>query len=498
MYIEVLCAAAISVLLTFLIRQICIRHGWVASPVGDRLQHPPTPRFGGIAIVASFGIVCAGMHIWQHQRFAVILLAGLGVFAMGLADDVWQISPRLKLSVQVVLSTIPVLFGVSIPLTHLPLVNAAVTILWFVGLTNAFNLLDNMNGLCAGIAIIVALFRGSIALLQNDHVGFVLCITLAAAVLGFLIFNFPRGLIFMGDGGALFLGFVLAGLAFTGTYAYLKSYLDLLSLPLVLMLVPICDTTFVTVVRLLCGRPVSRGGRDHLSHSLVANGFTPVVAVVTLWMVCVACGAISLIGTIYGSARVVTSVMILLAGVIATISYLTGYQVVSAAVDKDKRVYERIAADVLASSASLAEVCQTLRGCLERAGFDGITLYLDSGIPAAVQLHPFTRNDQGELEFLWNSSLALSEAKWSISFSLHPKHGAWQGRCTLYPNVSGRPMLMDLNLFTSSGFSTALAEGLDCAIRKHTILKDRAEPSCSPVLLGVVAGADGAYLGKVS
>jgi UDP-N-acetylmuramyl pentapeptide phosphotransferase/UDP-N-acetylglucosamine-1-phosphate transferase len=496
-YIEALCAAVISVLLTFSIRQICIRHAWVASPVGDRLQHPPTPRFGGIAIVASFGIVCAGMQIWHHQRFTVILLAGLGIFALGLADDIWQISPGLKLCAQVVLSAIPVVFGVRIPLTHLPLVNAAVTILWFVGITNAFNLLDNMNGLSAGIAIIVGLFRGSISLLQNDHVGFVLCITLAAAVLGFLIFNFPRGLIFMGDGGALFLGFVLAGLAFTGTYAYLKSYLDLLSLPVVLMLVPICDTTFVTVVRLLCGRPVSRGGRDHLSHSLVANGLTPVVAVVTLWLVCVACGAISLVGTMYGSARVQTLILILLGGVIATISYLTGYQVVSAAVGEDKRVYERLA-DVLASSASMAEVCQTLRGCLERAGFDGISLYLDSGIPAAVPLQPFTRNDQGELEFLWNSSLALSETKWSMSFSLHPKHGAWQGRCTLHPNVSGRPMLMDLSLFTSSGFSAALAEGLDCAIRKHTILNDRAEPSRAAALLGAAAGADGAYLGKVS
>ncbi|PYY10858.1 MAG: hypothetical protein DMG61_20765 [Acidobacteria bacterium] len=153
---------------------------------------------------------------------------------------------------------------------------------------------------------------------------------------------------------------------------------------------------------------------------------------------------------------------------------------------------------MLASSASLAEVCQTLRGCLERAGFDGITLSLDAGIPAAVQLHPFTKNDQGELEFLWNSSLALSESKWSISFSLHPKHGAWQGRCTLHPNVSGRPMLMDLSLFTSSGFSTALAEGLDCAIRKHTILNDRAEPARSPVLLGAAAGGDRAYLGEAS
>ena len=81
---------------------------------------------------------------------------------------------------------------------------------------------------------------------------------------------------------------------------------------------------------------------------------------------------------------------------------------------------------------------------------------------------------------------------------MHPKHGAWQGRCTLHPNVSGRPMLMDLSLFTSSGFSTALAEGFDCAIRKHTILNDRAELARSPVLLGAVAGADGAYLGKVS
>ncbi|PYY14216.1 MAG: hypothetical protein DMG60_20495 [Acidobacteria bacterium] len=92
----------------------------------------------------------------------------------------------------------------------------------------------------------------------------------------------------------------------------------------------------------------------------------------------------------------------------------------------------------------------------------------------------------------------ISESKWSISFSLHPKHGAWQGRCTLHPNVSGRPMLMDLSLFTSSGFSTALAEGLDCAIRKHTILNDRAEPARSPVLLGAAAGGDRAYLGEAS
>lgn len=335
MYIAALCAAGLSVLLTFSIRQICVRREWVASAVGDRLQHAPTPRFGGIGIVVAFGLVCARLDIWHYRRLTAILLTGFAIFALGLADDIWQISPRFKLFAQIALSVIPTLFGVSIPLTHFTLLNAAVTVLWFVGITNAFNLLDNMNGLCGGIAIVVALFRGSIALLQHDRVGFVLCITLAGAVLGFLVFNFPKGLIFMGDGGALFLGFVLAGFAFTGTFAYLKSYLDLLSLPLVLMLVPICDTTFVTVLRLLCRRPVSTGGRDHLSHSLVATGFSPVAAVVTLWLVCAGCGAISLIGTIYGSARAVTLVLILLAGLIATTSYLMRYQIFSAGVSHD-------------------------------------------------------------------------------------------------------------------------------------------------------------------
>lgn len=351
MYMAALFAAALSALFTFLIRHVCLWRRWVASAVGDRLQHVPTPRLGGLGIVVAFFLVCAELNIWHdpHPRLHAILFGGLGVFALGLVDDIWQISARLKFVAQIGFSVVPVVFGVSVPLTHLKLLNAVITVLWFVGLTNAFNLLDNMNGLCAGIAIVVSLFRAAIALLQNDHVGFILCITLAGAVFGFLIFNFPKGLIFMGDCGALFLGFVLAGLAFTGRYAYLKSYLDLLLLPVVLMLVPLCDTTFVTIVRRLCGRPISMGGRDHLSHSLVATGLSPLAAVVTLWLVCAGSGAISLIGAVYGSARAITLLLILLAGVIATVSHLMRYQVVSSGGRDD--IFDRVGASGIALTA---------------------------------------------------------------------------------------------------------------------------------------------------
>src|SRR6185369_7807364 len=119
------------------------------------------------------------------------------MFIVGLLDDIYQISPRVKLVAQICLAVVPVAYGITVPISHLYWLNTIVTILWFVGLTNAFNLLDNMNGLCAGIAIVVSIFRGLIALRQHDQVGFLLCITLAAAPFGFLLFNFPKGLVFM-------------------------------------------------------------------------------------------------------------------------------------------------------------------------------------------------------------------------------------------------------------------------------------------------------------
>lgn len=327
MFTAVVVTGAISICLTFLVRWLCIHKKWVTTAVGDRLQHAPTPRLGGVAIVGAFVSVSAVSGVWRNPRCVSILIPSLAIFALGLADDLWQISPRLKFFVQLGLSLLPVFFGVLIPFSDLTWLNAIITVLWFVGLTNAFNLLDNMNGLCGGIAVVVSAFRALIALLQHDHIGFFLCVTLCAAILGFLIFNFPKGLIFMGDCGALFLGFTLAGVAFTGTHAYVKSYLNLLVLPVALMLVPICDTTFVTFVRILCGRPISQGGRDHLSHSLVATGLSQTQAVIALWLLCASCGTVSLVGTVYGSEWAVTLFLVLLAAIILTTSYLARYQI---------------------------------------------------------------------------------------------------------------------------------------------------------------------------
>jgi UDP-GlcNAc:undecaprenyl-phosphate GlcNAc-1-phosphate transferase len=294
---------------------------------------------------------------------APLLLPAFGIFFLGLADDIWQLSPRTKLAVQIMLALVPPAFGHVLPITHLELVDAAITVFWFVGLTNAFNLLDNMNGLAAGTATIVAVFRALISYQQHDDAGFLLCACLASVLLGFLVFNFPKGLIFMGDSGALFLGYMLASFAFTGTSAYLKSYLDLLVFP-VLLLLPICDTTFVTIVRLLCGRPISRGGRDHLSHSLLGFGFSTSTSVMILWLVSAMCGGVSLAVAVYGSARALTLVLVLLATLVTITSNLARYQMAASGVWANilsRNSYSGIAvtviADVLLFTSAYYTVC---------------------------------------------------------------------------------------------------------------------------------------------
>jgi len=314
-----------SLVLTWIVRALCVRQAWLSTAVGSRLEHPPTPRFGGIAIGSAMALACLFSNVWKEPHLLLLLGPAFGIFLLGLADDVWQLSPKTKLAFQLVLAVVPAAAGFVLPITHLKLVDQAITVFWFVSLTNAFNLLDNMNGLAAGTAIIVACFRGLIAYHQDDRIGLLLCLCLASAVAGFLVFNFPKGLIFMGDSGALFLGFTLASFAFTGTHAYIKSYLDALVFP-VLMLLPICDTTFVTIVRCLCGRPISQGGKDHLSHSLLGFGLSASMSVVLLWIITAVCGAVSLAAAIFGSARTLTLVIILLATMITIVVNLARYQ----------------------------------------------------------------------------------------------------------------------------------------------------------------------------
>ena len=173
-------------------------------------------------------------------------------------------------------------YGLSLPWTRSASVNMAITIFWLIGITNAINLLDNMDGLATGIAAIGSCFLTMSFLVSGQPVEALMLAIFAAALLGFLIYNSNPASIFMGDCGSLFIGFFLASAALVNVSGgRSRSFLPVLVVPILVLFIPIFDTTFVTILRKLSGRAASQGGRDHTSHRLVALGMSERRAV---WM----------------------------------------------------------------------------------------------------------------------------------------------------------------------------------------------------------------------
>jgi UDP-GlcNAc:undecaprenyl-phosphate GlcNAc-1-phosphate transferase len=217
------------------------------------------------------------------------------MFALGFADDVYHLKPYAKLVGQLVIAALTVVSGPVLPWTSVPVIDQAISLFWIVGITNAINLLDNMDGLAGGVACIGATFQSIFFLLQHQYPQAGVCTALAGSLLGFLFFNWNPASIFMGDCGALFLGYALSTLAMQSSYGRSRGLLLTIAAPVLVMLVPIFDTTFVTIVRTIRGRPVSQGGRDHTSHRLVTLGLSERRAVALLLAVGVMGGTIGVL-----------------------------------------------------------------------------------------------------------------------------------------------------------------------------------------------------------
>jgi UDP-GlcNAc:undecaprenyl-phosphate GlcNAc-1-phosphate transferase len=265
----------------------------VAHPRPDRWHRSSIALLGGVAFFLAFlgGKLLADDSV-RHET-AVMIGCGL-MFAVGLIDDFRRLSPLSKLAGQLVAAIVVMQDGLIWSGSPWPPVNAAITLLWIVGITNAFNLLDNMDGLSAGIAVIAAAFFAfhfnQLKLLGERTE----LLIFAAALVGFLVYNFFPASIFMGDGGALFIGFFLASMGLRFASAEGDGGLSWFSASALVLCVPILDTTFVSATRRLSGRPISQGGRDHLSHRLVALGLRDPVAVVILYALGVLGGFVSM------------------------------------------------------------------------------------------------------------------------------------------------------------------------------------------------------------
>ena len=277
-------------------RSVARRYGCVAQPKAERWHRQPTPLLGGVAL----GVTVIGLMAVSGQVRAVpVLLAGAGLMgALGLLDDVRALRPVTRLVVQIAIASLLVFFGYRLYWVESLTGDTLLTLIWIVGITNAFNLLDNMDGLCAGVAVIagvslLAAYGGDGA--ARPETAFVASLVGASAA--FLVYNVHPASIFLGDSGALFLGVSLATVTLgLGSQAGGQpNVLAVIAVPALVLLIPIFDTTLVTILRLLSGRTPATGGRDHASHRLVAIGLSERYAVATLWTLAAIGGGIGVL-----------------------------------------------------------------------------------------------------------------------------------------------------------------------------------------------------------
>lgn len=292
-------AFLVSVALVPLCRRLAERTGAVAKPRNDRWHRQTIPLLGGVAIALAALLTALGSGI--AREVPVLIVTALVMFLVGLTDDLLHLKPFTKLIAQIALASTLVYFDYSLGWLESRLLDNLLTMVWVVGLTNAFNLLDNMDGLCAGVALVVSvtlmfgLITGATSAVAGPQITYLA--VLAGAVSGFLVYNFPPASIFMGDSGALMLGFSLAALTLSneGVRGSRSDVVSVIAGPVFVLLVPIFDTTLVTVLRLFAGRSPAMGGRDHSSHRLVAIGLSERSAVFVLWFLAALGGTVGLI-----------------------------------------------------------------------------------------------------------------------------------------------------------------------------------------------------------
>jgi UDP-GlcNAc:undecaprenyl-phosphate GlcNAc-1-phosphate transferase len=285
---------AVAAALTYIVRGLAQRYGFVAKPKSDRWHKRPTAMMGGCAIFLATLVMYAAI-VPKSSESLIIMGASSFLFLVGLLDDILNIKPYQKLIGQLIGATLIVGLGPRLPLTGYEILDIWITVFWLIGITNAINLLDNMDGLAAGIAAIAAISLAAGFLFNGQVDELILVSVFIGALLGFLIFNFNPASIFMGDCGSMFVGFLLASSVLVGqSGGRSRGILSILAVPVLILFVPIFDTTLVTVLRKMRGRKASQGGRDHTSHRLVALGLSEASAVLMIYGFAVAAGLLSL------------------------------------------------------------------------------------------------------------------------------------------------------------------------------------------------------------
>ncbi|GAU75719.1 MraY family glycosyltransferase [Fusibacter sp. 3D3] len=318
MYISALLAGVISFLCTPLVIKMAHRFGAIDIPKDDRRVHnKPIPLWGGVAIFTGFFVSMFLFSDIHTTKLFGLFMGSIVVLVTGMVDDVRPLGAKTKLFMQFVAASILVFSGFEINFLtnffgsseyiYFGMFSIPVSIIWIVGVTNTVNLIDGLDGLAAGISAIAAITLGYIAFINHRYDAATITLILAGSSLGFLPYNFNPAKIFMGDAGALFLGLVLSAISIEGA---LKGATALtVVVPIIALGVPIFDTAFAIVRRLINKRPIMEADKGHLHHRFLSIGYNQRKAVLSIYLIgaLMGAGAIALLkGELIGAGILLT------------------------------------------------------------------------------------------------------------------------------------------------------------------------------------------------
>ena len=470
--------------LTRWVRNFSNARGWNSGPSSDRHIHTrKIPRLGGVAIFLALWCTVllawvAAQYVTHEFAFLHLTVKILGpasiIFLVGLVDDFRGLSPYLKFVAQAGaaialyfngfgISRLSVLAGNP----HLGwLIGLPLTILWVVWITNAFNLIDGLDGLAAGCALFSTLVTCVAALLFHNEGILFLTLALAGAIAGFLRYNFNPASIFLGDCGSLLIGFLLSAIALAGSQK--APTIVAVTVPIVSLGLPILDVAVAVLRRFLSCKRLFDADREHIHHKLLGMGISHRQTVLVLYGVSACFGLLSLFLLHPAGAFATAVLMVMVVGVAIGLQKLHYHEFLELGHAANRTLKQRHviandisirrSQDVLRSCTSLLHFCQILQQSLKPAGFDGFCLYLTSELPIEPEVYPFTQVSGSKLRFFWNHSLKLSETAWSMSLSLAKSNGARLGSLTLYRKETSSPLLVDVEVFTATGFTSTVAE----------------------------------------
>ncbi len=305
LYLFAVVSAALSAVITPLVRKYAIKLQIVDIPKDNRRVHnKPIPLLGGMAIYISF-MVTLFLKLGRLTNSEIGLILGSTVIVIGgFLDDKFNIKPWCKLLFQLAATLILIVYGIKIVLitnpfsglyqfVNLGIMSIPLTLIWVIGITNALNLIDGLDGLAAGIALISSITIFIIAVLNGRNEAAILTIILAGATAGFLPYNFNPASIFMGDTGAQLLGFLLAAISIEGAVKSAAAFS--IAVPILALGIPIYDTLFAMVRRKINGKPIMQADRGHLHHRLLDMGLTQKQVVMIMYIISAVLGSFSIV-----------------------------------------------------------------------------------------------------------------------------------------------------------------------------------------------------------